>query len=79
MMAEPKWDELDQKEKELCSKMNLKPADYLNLKVKVFEEKAKNKAITQSKMNEYGRDIRAIKEKIPNIYEFWVKTNFISK
>lgn len=36
-MAEPKWEELDSKEKQLCSDNNIKPEDYLNLKKKIIE------------------------------------------
>ena len=47
MMADPYWGELDNKEKSLCSDLNIKPEDYVNLKRRMFEERAKNKKITQ--------------------------------
>jgi hypothetical protein len=47
MMADPYWGELDSKEKALCADFNIKPEDYINLKKKIFEERAKNKKITE--------------------------------
>jgi len=37
-MAEPRWEQLDNKEKNLCSEINLKPDDYLNLKQKIIDQ-----------------------------------------
>jgi hypothetical protein len=29
-------------------------------------------------INEKGKDLKTVKEKVPIIYDFWVKTNFIA-
>lgn len=46
-------------------------------KKKIIIEHSKNKAITEAFVKETGKDIRNIREKIPVIYDFWVKTNLI--
>lgn len=77
-MADPYWGELDNKEKSLCSDLNIKPEDYVNLKRRMFEERAKNKKITQELLQSTGKDFRSLKDRIPNVYDFWVKTRTIS-
>lgn len=77
MMAEPKWEDLDKKEKQLCSEQNIKPEDYLTLKRKIIELQVKNKAITLAIVTEKGKEIKHFRDKIPVIYDFWVKTNLI--
>jgi len=37
LMAEPKWEELDKKEKQLCVDHNIKPEEYITLKKKIIE------------------------------------------
>ena len=41
-------------------------------------EYSKNRAITEAFVKEKGKDIKSIREKIPLIYDFWVKSNMIS-
>lgn len=38
MIAEPRWEELENKEKKFCSENSIKPEDYLYLKKKIIEE-----------------------------------------
>lgn len=78
MMADPYWAELDNKEKSLCADLNIKPEDYVNLKKKMFEERAKNKKITEQLLANSGKDFKSLKERIPNVFDFWVKTKLIS-
>ena len=76
-MMQPGWAELDNKEKDLCQYNNLKPDEYLSLKKQLQIEFGKNKTITENMIKEKGKDLRNIRDKVPVIYEFWVKTNFI--
>lgn len=57
VMAEPDYEKLDNKEKQLCSELALLPNDYLQLKQLIGTEKAKNKAISQSFVGEKAKDI----------------------
>jgi len=41
-------------------------------------ELAKNKAITESLVRDKGKDLKNIRDKVPVIYDFWVKTNMIA-
>jgi hypothetical protein len=41
-------------------------------------EFSKNKAITENMVKEKGKDLKNIRDKVPVIYDFWVKTNMIS-
>ena len=55
----------------------MKPDDYLALKTKIITEKAKNKAISEALIKEKGKDLKNLREKVPILYEFWVKSNLI--
>lgn len=78
-MADPYWGELDYKEKSFCSDLGIQPEDYVNLKRKMFEERAKNKKLTQELIQSMGKDFRSMKDKLPKVFDFWVKTWAIQK
>ena len=77
-MIQPGWDELDNKEKDLCIENNIRPEDYLQLKKQIVIEHAKNRAITEAFVKEKGKELKNVRDKVPTIYDFWVKTNIIS-
>ena len=79
MMTFPGWEKLDNKEKDLCSDNNFKPEEYLNLKKLIQQEIIKNKAITNALLKEKSKDYKSITDKIPAIYDFFVKINIIQK
>lgn len=54
-MAEPGYDELDSKERGLCNDNNIKPRDYLALKVKLTSEHKKNQAVLDKIVKEGGK------------------------
>lgn len=72
------WEELDKKEKELCQEHNLKPEDYLQLKKSIQLELYRNKSLSETMIKEKGKEIKNVREKVPAIYEFWVRTNLIT-
>ena len=76
-MILPEYDKLDTKEKELVSRIGLQPQDYLTLKKKIIMEAAKNKSINEGFIREKLPEFKNVKEKIPLLYEFWVKVRVI--
>lgn len=54
-MVEPGYDELDIKERALCNESNIKPRDYLALKVKLTTEHKKNQAVIEKLVKEGGK------------------------
>ena len=79
MMAHRGWDKLENKEKDLCSEHDIEPEDYLQLKQVIQIEATKNKAIHQQLVKDKCKDYQSVKEKIPQLYDFWLKVNFIKK
>ena len=77
MMARVDWEGLDNKEKDLCSENDIEPQDYLLLKRQIALEATKNRAITTSMMADRSKEMRTLRDKVPVIYDFWVKFNLI--
>ena len=77
-MAEPRWEQLDNKEKTLCAEINLKPDDYLNLKHKIIDQQVRNKAMTMNMLKDRAKEFKNITDKLAPIYDFWVKAKFIN-
>lgn len=79
MNTEPGWTDLDRKEKTLCHENGIKPKDYLMLKKKIVEEQEKNKAISKEMLSEKGKDIKGVKDKLPTIFDFWIRSSFLQR
>ena len=80
MVQDEKWTALSSKEKQLCSKLNLKPTSYVKLKSHIMSESVKNRAVKQAFLNDLSRKNLVPPEKrghIPLIYDFLVTAKLI--
>jgi len=79
LYASPKFSLLDQKEKDFCQRISMTPNDYLNLKSLILLEVAKNKNVTETYIKEKMPEFKNLREKVPLLFEFWVKIHAIPK
>lgn len=76
-IAENGWGELDAKEKSFCSKNSIKPEEYTALKKHIIYEQTKNKAITEALLAEKGKEFKGLRDKMPLLMDYWVKSRLI--
>ena len=80
LIHDEKWTALNTKEKQLCSRLNLKPTSYVKLKSHILSESVKNRAVKAAFLSDLQRKNLVPPEKrtsIPLIYEFLVQTKLI--
>jgi hypothetical protein len=80
LVYDEKWTALNNKEKNLCSRLNLKPTSYFKLKTYIMTECAKNRAVKNAFLIDLQKKNLVPPEKrssIPLIYEFLVQAKLI--
>ncbi len=75
----PQFDQLDTKEKQFISTIGITPSEYLNFKKAIMFEAIKNKAITENHIKDKMAEFKAVRDKVPALFDFWVKVNVIQK
>jgi hypothetical protein len=61
------------------STIGITPSEYLQFKKAITFEVIKNKAITESHIKEKMPEFKTVRDKVPALFDFWVKVNVISK
>lgn len=80
IMAMPDYENLNNLEKILCEEQSIPPSEYLKFKKCVQIQAIKNRAVDMKYLQTCAADVGAsgLHQKMQPIYDFFVKTNFIS-